>query len=217
MQRTGRMKETPLWYYFLWGLALIIFKVSFKIKIRGKGNIPSKGPAVLASNHLSYLDPIVLGLTTPRRMNFIAKEELFGNSLFRALITQLGAFPLKRERFDRARYKRALTVLREGGILTLFPEGTRAQHGKLGSLRRGAVRIALRADVPLIPILIAGTDSILPRGKKTIRFGKIRVQVGKPLVVTKLDKTQNLRRETDELLGSLKERMNKLSDELCKK
>ena len=211
------MKETPLWYYFLWGLALIIFKVSFKIKIRGKGNIPSKGPAVLASNHLSYLDPIVLGLTTPRRMNFIAKEELFGNSLFRALITQLGAFPLKRERFDRARYKRALTVLREGGILTLFPEGTRAQHGKPGSLRRGAVRIALRADVPLIPILIAGTDSILPRGKKTIRFGKIRVQVGKPLVVTKLDKTQNLRRETDELLGSLKKRMNKLSDELCKK
>lgn len=211
------MKETPLWYYFLWGLALIIFKVSFKIKIRGKGNIPSKGPAVVASNHLSYLDPIVLGLITPRRMNFIAKEELFGNSLFRALITQLGAFPLKRERFDRAGYERALAILREGGILTLFPEGTRAQHGKRGHLRQGAVRIALRAGVPLVPIVIAGTDSILPRGKRTIRLGKIRVEVGKPLAAVKLDKTQDSRRETDELLGSLKRRMKKLRDELYKK
>ncbi|MEE9191922.1 MAG: lysophospholipid acyltransferase family protein [Candidatus Aerophobetes bacterium] len=211
------MKETPLWYYFLWGLTLIIFKVSFKIKIRGKGNIPSKGPAVVASNHLSYLDPIVLGLITPRRMNFIAKEELFGNSLFRALITQLGAFPLKRERFDRAGYERALAILREGGILILFPEGTRAQHGKPGHLRQGAVRIALRAGVPLVPIVIAGTDSILPRGKRTIRLGKIRVEVGKPLAAVKLDKTQDSRRETDELLGSLKRRMKKLRDELCKK
>lgn len=211
------MKETPLWYYFLWGLALIIFKVSFKIKIRGKGNIPSKGPAVVASNHLSYLDPIVLGLITPRRMNFIAKEELFGNSLFRALITQLGAFPLKRDRFDRTGYQRALAILREGGILTLFPEGTRAQHGKPGHLRQGAVRIALRAGVPLVPIVIAGTDSILPRGKRAIRLGKIRVEVGKPLAAVKLDKTQDSRRETDELLGSLKRRMKKLRDELCKK
>lgn len=210
------MKETPLWYYFLWGLTLIIFKVSFKIKIRGKGNIPSKGPAVVASNHLSYLDPIVLGLITPRRMNFIAKEELFGNSLFRALITQLGAFPLKRERFDRAGYERALAILREGGILILFPEGTRAQHGKPGHLRQGAVRIALRAGVPLVPIVIAGTDSILPRGKRTIRLGKIRVEVGKPLAAVKLDKTQDSRRETDELLGSLKRRMKKLRDELYK-
>ncbi|TES85457.1 1-acyl-sn-glycerol-3-phosphate acyltransferase [Candidatus Aerophobetes bacterium] len=210
------MKETPLWYYFLWGLTLIIFKVSFKIKIRGKENIPSKGPAVVASNHLSYLDPIVLGLITPRRMNFIAKEELFGNSLFRALITQLGAFPLKRERFDRAGYERALAILREGGILILFPEGTRAQHGKPGHLRQGAVRIALRAGVPLVPIVIAGTDSILPRGKRTIRLGKIRVEVGKPLAAVKLDKTQDSRRETDELLGSLKRRMKKLRDELYK-
>lgn len=210
------MKETPLWYYFLWGLTLIIFKVSFKIKIRGKGNIPSKGPAVVASNHLSYLDPIVLGLITPRRMNFIAKEELFENSLFRALISQLGAFPLKRERFDRAGYEKALAILREGGILILFPEGTRAQHGKPGHLRQGAVRIALRAGVPLVPIVIAGTDSILPRGKRTIRLGKIRVEVGKPLAAVKLDKTQDSRRETDELLGSLKRRMKKLRDELYK-
>ena len=208
------MKETPIWYHFLWGLTLIIFKVSFRIKIRGKGNIPSKGPVVLASNHLSYLDPIVLGLLTPRRMNFVAKEELFDNSLFRLLIAQLGAFPLKRERWDRTVYERALAVLRGGGILTLFPEGTRAHNGKLGHLREGAARIALRARVPLVPVVIRGTDKVLPRGKMTIRLGKIRVRVGKPLAAVKLDKNKDVKRKADELLGSLNKRMRKLSDEL---
>jgi len=210
------MKETPLWYYFLWGLALIIFKVSFRIKIRGKGNIPSSGPVVLASNHLSYLDPVVLGLLTPRRMNFMAKEELFKNSLFRLLITQLGAFPLKRERGHRPAYERALAILRGGGILILFPEGTRAHNGKLGHLREGAVRIALRAGVPLVPVVIRGTDKILPRGKGTIRLGKIKVQIGKPLAAVKLDKNKDFKREADEFLSSLNKRMRKLSDELCR-
>jgi len=211
------MKETPLWYYFLWGLALIIFKVSFRIKIRGKGNIPSKGPVVLASNHLSYLDPIVLGLVTPRRMNFMAKEELFKNSLFRLLITQLGAFPLKRERWDRSAYHRALAVLKGGGVLILFPEGTRSRDGKLGHLREGAVRIALRAGVPLVPVVIGGTDKIIPRGKRIIRLGKIKVQVGKPLAAVKLDKDKDFKREADEFVSSLNKRMRKLSDELCRR
>jgi 1-acyl-sn-glycerol-3-phosphate acyltransferase len=210
------MKETPLWYYFLWGLALIIFKVCFRIKTRGKGNIPSRGPLVLASNHLSYLDPIVLGLVTPRRMNFMAKEELFKNSFFRLLITQLGAFPLKRERGDRSAYQRALAILRGGGILILFPEGTRAGDGKLGHLREGAVRIALRAGVPLVPVVIRGTDKILPRGKGTIRLGKIKVQVGKPLTAVRLDKNKDFKREVDEFLSSLNKTMRKLSDELCR-
>lgn len=210
------MKETPLWYYFLWGLVLIIFKVSFRIKIRGKGNIPSRGPLVLASNHLSYLDPVVLGLLTPRRMNFMAKEELFKNSLFRLLITQLGAFPLKRERGHRPAYERALAILRGGGVLILFPEGTRARDGKLGHLREGAIRIALRAGVPLVPVVIRGTDKILPRGKGTIRLGKIKVQIGKPLAAVKLDKNKDFKRKTDEFLSSLNKRMRKLSDELCR-
>ncbi len=211
------MKETPLWYCFFRGLALIIFKVSFRIKIRGKGNIPSKGPVVLASNHLSYLDPIVLVLVTPRRMNFMAKEELFKNSLFRLLITQLGAFPLKRERWDRSAYQRALAVLKGGGVLILFPEGTRSRDGKLGHLREGAVRIALRAGVPLVPVVIGGTDKILPRGKRIIRLGKIKVQVGKPLAAVKLDKNKDFKREADEFVSSLNKTMRKLSDELCRR
>ena len=146
----------------------------------------------------------------------MAKEELFKNSLFRLLITQLGAFPLKRERGDRAAYERALAILRGGGVLILFPEGTRARDGKLGHLREGAIRIALRAGVPLVPVVIRGTDKILPRGKGTIGSGKIKVQVGKPLTPVKLDKNKDFKREADEFLSSLNKIMRKLSDELCR-
>ncbi len=175
-----------------------------------------RGPLVLASNHLSYLDPVVLGLLAPRRMNFMAKEELFKNYFFRLLITQLGAFPLKRERGHRSAYEKALAILRGGGVLILFPEGTRARDGKLGHLRKGAIRIALRAGVPLVPVVIQGTDKILPRVKGTIRLGKIKVQIGKPLAAAKLDKNKDFKRKADEFLSSLNKRMRKLSDELCR-
>ncbi|MEA3485916.1 MAG: lysophospholipid acyltransferase family protein, partial [Candidatus Aerophobetes bacterium] len=177
------MKETPLWYRLLWILALVIFKIFFRIRIYGRENIPLKGGVILASNHLSYLDPIVLGLLTPRKMNFMAKEELFKNFLFRELITKLGAFPLKRGRLDRLSYDRAVRLIREGRVLALFPEGTRGEEGKPGFLRRGAATLACKTEAPLVPIIIQGTDKALPRGEKIIRLANIKVQIGRPLKV----------------------------------
>jgi len=175
------MKETPLWYSLLRGLAIIIFKVFFAVKIRGKENVPLKGGTILASNHLSYFDPIVLGLLTPRKINFMAKEELFENFLFRLSITKLGAFPVKRERVDKTVYQKVLDLLKKGELLVLFPEGTRSWEGKLGHLQQGTVKIALRANVPLVPVIIRGTEKVLPRGKKMIRLAKIEARIGKPL------------------------------------
>jgi len=175
------MKEIPLWYSLLRRVAIVIFKIFFTIKIEGKDNIPRQGGMIFASNHLSYLDPIVLGLLVPRRMNFIAKEELFENFFFRLLIAKLGAFPVKREKVDRTTYQKILDLLKKGEILVFFPEGTRSTNGKIGQLQSGTARIALKANVPLIPIIIQGTDKALPRGKKIIRLARIRVRVGKPL------------------------------------
>jgi len=125
------MKEIPLWYSLLRRVAIVIFKIFFTIKIEGKDNIPRQGGMIFASNHLSYLDPIVLGLLIPRRMNFIAKEELFENFFFRLLIAKLGAFPVKREKVDRTTYQKILDLLKKGEILVFFPEGTRSTNGKI--------------------------------------------------------------------------------------
>jgi len=199
------MKETPLWYSLLWVTGFIIFKLFFCLKIKGKNKVPKKGGALIVANHRSYLDPIVLALLIPRKMNFMAKEELFHNQAFGYLITKLGAFPLKREKMDKRAYLKALEVLKEGKILVLFPEGTRSRSGKLGKLKEGPVRIALSSNVPLIPVVLKGTEKILPPGAKFIRWGKIKVEVGEPLFSDKLkgEKKEKIK----VLLQKLKESM----------
>lgn len=204
------MKETPLWYHLLRELAIIIFKGLFDIKIQGKENIPLKGGAILASNHLSYLDPVVIGLLVPRKINFMAKRELFENFLFRCFISKLGAFPVRRERLDRKTYQRTLGLLKEGKILVLFPEGTRSRKGNLGPLREGTARIAVKTKVPLIPVVIRGTDKVLPRGKKIIRLAKIKVRIGKPLKSETSHEGRDIKREVQRVHQKLEKSMKTL-------
>ncbi len=206
----NKIKETPWWYHLLWGLALIIFKIFFGIEIKGKRNIPLKGAVILASNHCSYLDPIVIGLLTSRKLNFLAKEELFRTSFLKQLITALGAFSLKRDKLDRRAYQKALHLLSQGRILALFPEGTRSTTQKIGKLRQGTANIALKTKVPLIPVVIKGTGKALPPGKKLIRLSKIKVQAGKPIYVNGILKEG--KKAIDILQGKLKEELGKLAN-----
>ncbi|MFQ6066460.1 MAG: lysophospholipid acyltransferase family protein [bacterium] len=208
------MKETPLWYHLLRELAIIIFKSLFDIKIQGKENIPLKGGAIVASNHLSYLDPIVIGLLVPRKINFMAKRELFENFLFGCFISKLGAFPVRRERLDRKTYQRASGLLKRGKILVLFPEGTRSRGGDLGPLREGTARIAVRTKVPLIPVVIRGTDKALPRGKKMIRLAKIKVRIGKPLESDPLYEGRDIKKGVQILHQRLEKSMKNLIERL---
>ena len=176
------MKETPWWYRVLWFVGLIVFKSLFRFTVEGEEKIPLRGGAVVAANHRSYLDPIVLALLTPRKINFMAKEELFGNALFGYAIDKLGALPVRREKLDRHTYQRVLRILKRGEIFAFFPEGTRSISGKLGDLKEGPVRIALHSKVPIIPVVIIGTEKILPPGVKIMRWGKIRAKVGNPIL-----------------------------------
>lgn len=207
------MKGTPLWYSILRGLAIVVFKICFAIKIEGKENIPCRGGVILASNHLSYLDPIVLGIFVPRRVNFMAKEELFENLFFRWLIVKLGAFPIKRERIDRITYKKILNLLDKGQVVILFPEGTRSIDGRIGQLQAGTARIALKADVPLVPIIVRGTEKVLPRGKKLIKLARIRAWAGKPLKKNMTSDKEITKKDIEELQRELEEKMRLLCGE----
>jgi len=187
------MKETPSWYRFLWLAGMGIFKFMFNLEIEGREKVPPEGGVVLAANHRSYLDPVVLALVSPRKMNFMAKEELFNNPLFGYLISRLGAFPLRRDRIDRRAYQKALMVLREGRILALFPEGTRSLSGRLGDLKEGSVKIG----------------KVLPPGAKIIKPGKIKVKVGDPISPYNSGK----KKKASEVLQRLKEEMIKMGAE----
>lgn len=161
-------------YDFAKAIILIITKIIFRIKVNGLENIPKQGPCVLCFNHRSLLDPPVLGVYIPRKLSFMAKEELFHIPVLGFLIKHLGAFPVKRGAGDIGAIKAALKILQEGKVLTMYPEGTRMKSGKVGKPKPGVALIATKAQVPVIPIAATGDYKL---------FHKITINVGKPIVL----------------------------------
>lgn len=159
-------------YGFLKGILPLFFRAVYRTEVYGRENVPKEGGAIIAANHISLWDPPFLGAFCPRRVSFMAKKELFEHPVFSSLITRLGAFPVNRGAADRAAIKTALSVLAEGKCLGLFPEGTRSKTGKLGEAEAGIGLIAYKANVPIVPVAITGTNSKGLFPKFTIRFGK---------------------------------------------
>lgn len=158
-------------------LLRFLFKNCFHWQIIGLENIPPGG-AVLSPNHLSYWDIPVIALAVPRRVHFMAKEELFRVPVFGAVIRSLLAFPVKRGAPDRAAIRYAIEMLQAGDIVLVFPEGTRSKNGKLGEFKPGAALIAVKAGVPTVPAGIIGTDKIFRSGSL---FPRIEIQFAKPV------------------------------------
>lgn len=159
-------------YVFLKGILPTMFRIIYRAEVHGQENVPKEGGAIIAANHISLWDPPFVGAFCPRRVSFMAKKELFENSIFSSIITSLGAFPVNRGAADRNAIKTALTVLGEGKCLGLFPEGTRSKSGKLGEPEAGIGLIAYKANVPIVPVAITGTNGKGLFPKFTIRFGK---------------------------------------------
>lgn len=170
-----------MFYAMLKSIIFLIFKFFFQIKIYGQDNLPKKGGFILASNHLSYLDPLVLGVACPRQLNFMARHDLFRNPFFSWLITSVNAFAVKRNSPDLSALKEAMARLRQGKAVVLFPEGSRQVEGLSPDAQPGIGFLVIKTAVPVIPVLISGTRKILPKGARLIRPGKISVHFGKQI------------------------------------
>lgn len=152
------------------------------MEVIGIENVPERGGVIIASNHVSYLDPIVLGVSTKRKLYFITKKEAFNNIFGRIILNKLNAFPVDRKKIDMFAFKKTISILKVGGALGIFPEGTRSLNGELQELKLGVVKIAMKAGVPIIPVGIIGTHKIYPHGKiLPVPFkNKITVYFGAP-------------------------------------
>ncbi len=168
-------------YRFFKPLAYITFKILFIIRVKGKENIPKKGGFILTSNHQSFLDPVLLGMASPRILRFMARDDLFKVRWFAWLITTLGAFPVKRNKPDKRAIKEALELLRNGEAVLIFPEGTRSRDGTIGKGNPGCVWIARLANVPLVPVRIEGANHALPVDSMIIRPYPIKISFGQPI------------------------------------
>ena len=156
-----------------------LFRIFFRMKVHGIENIPRSGGVVIASNHISVLDPPILGVAASRTLHFMAKRELFANTFFGWLIAKLNAFPVQRGAPDRVAIRKALSLLEQGEVLGIFPEGTRSKNGILGTAEPGVAMIAAKAGVPIIPAAIFGANQI---GKTGLLPPKFSVIFGTPIM-----------------------------------
>ena len=151
------MEQLPFWYSPLKKFLYVLWEIIFRLKVLHTERFPAEGPVVLACNHVSLADPPLVGTASPRRVNIMAKEELFVPVLG-TIYRILGAFPVKRGGADRAAIKHGIEVLKNGECLMIFPEGTRSRTGQLGKAQPGALMMASKARAVIVPTAIVGTD-----------------------------------------------------------
>jgi 1-acyl-sn-glycerol-3-phosphate acyltransferase len=165
-------------YRLGWVLALSLARALFGFRARGSERVPAQGAAIVASNHVSGWDPLLVGLAVRREVHFLAKEELFRNPLLRWLITAYNALPVRRGGIDRRALRASLAVLEGGGVVLLFPEGTRSASGELLEPKAGVGFLASRAGAIIVPAYIAGSGAL---GNAFLRRRPVEVTFGNAL------------------------------------
>lgn len=176
-----------LLYALVRGIVSPLFRLYFRMHISGADCIPAEGPAIVAPNHKSFWDSFFIAVCTRRHVRFMAKTELI-EARYGRLLVRLGAFPVRRGQADEDALETARTILRQDGLLALFPEGTRIRDpDELGHPRRGAGRLALETGAPLVPCAITGTEKIFRGGFPVPR--RVQVAFSAPIPVSDLTAT----------------------------
>jgi 1-acyl-sn-glycerol-3-phosphate acyltransferase len=161
-----------------------LLRLLYRPKVRGLENIPTEGPAILAANHQSFLDDLLLPLVVPgRKVVFLAKADYFDKWYLRWFFKGANVIPVRRESRSgaEAALQTGVRALREGNLIGIFPEGTRSPDGRLYRGKTGVARMALEAQAPVIPVAITGTFEALPYDRKLPRPGRVGIRFGKPL------------------------------------
>ncbi|NLY11898.1 MAG: 1-acyl-sn-glycerol-3-phosphate acyltransferase [Firmicutes bacterium] len=189
-------------YNFLRKLVLKFFDLIYGVRVFGEENIPNKGAAILAANHVSYLDPILVCCCVQRPVHFMAKAELFKYPILRQFFCKLNAFPVKRGMADRSAIRHSIDVLTQNKLLGIFPEGTRANVDEMLPIQGGAALIAIKTGAPIIPIVVRGVADRRFRKPMTVIIGE-PIRVEKQNKVSKEDVknlTTKMKAQFDELL-----------------
>lgn len=194
-------------YQLSWWTAGPLVRLGFRLNIRGKENIPSDGPAILASNHLSFLDHVLLPMATQRQIHFISKIQHFDKKFRGWYFRQIGVIPLKRGEGDNVAFERALQTLRNGDLFAIYPEGTRSKDGKLHRGHTGVARLAYLTGAPVVPVAMHGTFDAMPKGASMPKLAKCGVTAGAAIAFPKDEAVSEdrrmLREKTDEIMRAI--------------
>jgi 1-acyl-sn-glycerol-3-phosphate acyltransferase len=170
----------PGWIYELVRMILApIAIIVYRERAIGTANVPASGPAIVAPNHFSNMDHFFAGAYLRRKMQFMAKSQLFGNPILNYIFRVGGVFPVRRGHHDEEAFKTAHAILDRGNCVLMYCEGGRSRTGGLGEPRPGVGRMALESGVPVVPVAIHGSSGV--RKWRKLRFPKVTVQYGEPI------------------------------------
>ena len=191
----SRMRTSPpagdrstasfFWYRFVQYTVATLAEVLLRWRATGQQNVPSSGGVLLVCNHVSFLDVLFLGIPLRRPVNYVARSTLFV-PILGPFIRSVGAFPIQREGIGASGMKETLRRLKAGGIVALFPEGTRSPNGELGPLKPGIAALAARVGVPVVPAGVAGMFESWPRTRPFPVPHPVRIHFGTPILPAEL-------------------------------
>ncbi len=209
-------------YRFLRLLTMVLLKAWCRMSVRGVENIPTTGPVIVASNHLSFLDSVVIPLGVPRRVRFLAKSDYFtgkglGGAWNRFVFTAVGAVPVPRGSHAdaQAALHLATDVLHAGDAFGIYPEGTRSRDGRLYRGRTGVAWLALQTGAPIVPVAVHGTDRVQPVDAKFPRPYKITVEFGPPIGVDAVAGISSAGQKRRRLTDLVMDEVARLSGQPC--
>ncbi|RNI20658.1 lysophospholipid acyltransferase family protein [Flexivirga caeni] len=166
-----------------------LLRAVWRPHVEGRDNVPREGGVLIASNHLSFVDSVVIPMVAPRKVVFLAKADYFTGTGPKGVATRtwfnaMGMIPVERDDSRAAvdSLDQALGVLRDGEAFGIYPEGTRSRDGRLYRGRVGVAHLAMKADVPVVPVGIIGTPAVMPIGSNRPRVAKVTVRFGEPLI-----------------------------------
>jgi 1-acyl-sn-glycerol-3-phosphate acyltransferase len=191
------------WYAWTKFLCWLLLRFRLGLEVHGRSHVPRRGGCILASNHVSFLDPPVVGTACPRRVTFLARADLFEHWALGAFMRAVGVISLRRGEADVGAVRAAAARLRAGHVVAIFPEGGRQFSGALGVAKRGVGLLAEAAQVPIVPVLVQGTFRALPPGSRRLHRAKIRVAFAPsiPYTVPSLPEGQAAARQRHEQLA----------------
>lgn len=203
-------------YSFVRGLLAGVFKLYFRVEVIGREHVPEAGGFVVSPSHRSNLDTPIICVITKRRLRYMGKESLWKSRFGGWFLTSLGGFPVQRGSADREALRAAMQVAERGEPLVMFPEGTRQSGPKIEAehMHDGPAYVACRANVPILPIGMAGTEAAMPKGSKFVRPVKIVIVIREPLLPPPHDPAKRVpRRVVRELSETLRDDVQLAFDE----
>lgn len=201
IRETKRPDRPPPFYRLLRILDRAACGLWFRLRIEGLDRIPARGGAMLAANHQSYLDILVVGASVPRHVTFVARDTLADTLWLAFVMRRCGAILVRRGTSDRAAIRSMAETLASGGIVAIYPEGTRSRDGDPGTFKGGAVMAARLAGVPIIPVGIRGAYQAWPRGRFFPKPLKVAIRFGEPIDPTAEDARERLEDAIREMIG----------------